>query len=478
MLPILPAKKSVERRHQLPLRFEGHLLFIVCFAGLPAVILSLVLLWRTGYSLDHKIELSFLVVAIWSGLGLSARAYVVHSLQVLSNVISAVRDEDFSFRATQAHPGDALGELALEINGVSRALAEERLSAIDTSNLLRKVMAEAGTVIFAFSLDDRLKIVNHVGTRFLGQREEAVLNRTAAELGIADLLEGPPTEVVSRAGFGTNKRWIVRRGNFRQRGEPQRLIILSEASEALRAEERLAWQKLIRVLSHEINNSLAPIRSIAHTLGRISGNAELPMPLSQHLAHGLEVIRDRADFLNRFLQSYTRLAKMPVPARRKVALEQLISRVASLESRLSVNVAPGPPVHINVDPDQLEQALINLIKNAADSVLLSPGHVSPTAITIEWNVHASDLEIRVLDEGIGLTDTENLFIPFYTTKQTGTGVGLLITRQIIEAHQGTLLLRNRENTIGCHVEVRLPKCVAPRDEWTSSTESAYRASNP
>jgi two-component system, NtrC family, nitrogen regulation sensor histidine kinase NtrY len=461
MLPILRAKKSVEGRQQLPLRFEGHLLFIVCLAGVPGVILSLVLLWRSGYSLDHKIELSFLVLSVWMGVGLSARDYVVNSLHVLSNVISAVRDEDFSFRATQAQPGDALGELALEINSLSRALAEERLAAVDVSNLLRKVMAEAGTVIFAFSLDGRLRIVNHVGTRFLGKPEEELLNKTATELGIADLLEGPPSEVVSRVNSGTNKRWIVRRGAFRQRGEPQRLIILSEASEALRAEERIAWQKIIRVLSHEINNSLAPIRSIARTLGRMSSNAELPMPIAEHMVHGLDVIRDRADSLNRFLQSYTRLAKVPVPQRRTVALGPLISRVASLESRLPVKLVAGPAVHVNVDPDQLEQALINLIKNAAESVLMSPESLSPTAITVEWRVRSSDLEIRILDEGAGLTDTENLFVPFYTTKQIGSGVGLLITRQIVEAHQGTLSLRNRQDTSGCEVMVRLPACIRP-----------------
>jgi nitrogen fixation/metabolism regulation signal transduction histidine kinase len=376
-----------------------------------------------------------------------------------------MKDEDFSFRATKAISGDAFGDLAMEINNLSRALAEERLGSLETANLLRKVMAEAGAIIFSFSPDNRLRIINRAGLQFLGKPEEKVLNCTAEELGIEDLLEGPLWEVVSRLGSGGEKRWIVRRATFRQSGEPHRLIVLAEASEALRAEERLAWQRLIRVLSHEINNSLAPIRTIARTLGRMASNTELPMPISEHLGHGLEVIHDRADSLGRFLQSYTRLARLPVPARRAVPLDSLLNRVATLEGRLAVKVIAGSNLYVYVDPDQIEQALINLVKNAAESVLLaSENNIGPEAVTIYWTAHAKDLEIWIRDEGIGLTETENLFVPFYTTKQSGSGIGLLLSRQILEAHQGALVLRNRTDRTGCEVEVKLPRCVVEMPE--------------
>ncbi|HEY6249460.1 MAG TPA: ATP-binding protein [Candidatus Angelobacter sp.] len=418
------------------------------------------LLWTGDYSLDHRIELTTLVLLLWLGLTLSARDQVLNSLRVLSNVISAVKDEDFSFRATKAIPGDALGDLALEINNLSRALGEERLGTIETTNLLRKIMAEAGTIIFAFSPDNRLRIVNRAGALFLGKDEVDILNHTAAELGIEDLVNGPAWEVLSRADLGMEKRWIVRRGSFRQSGQPRKLIVLSEASEVLRAEERAAWQRLIRVLSHEINNSLAPIRSIARTLGRMASTTQLPMPLSEHLSHGLDVIHDRADSLNRFLQSYTRAAQIPLPKRQAVSVSNLVAHVASMESRLAVNVIPGLNVHIFVDPDQLEQALINITKNAADSVLLlSEQEVGPQAVTVSWTIHARDLEICIRDEGIGLSDTENLFVPFYTTKESGSGIGLFLTRQIIEAHHGTLILRNRADRSGCEVFARLPMCI-------------------
>ena len=463
------AKKSADRGRQLPSRFERRLLFSVLLTGAPGVILSLVLLWSSNYSLDHKLEGSALVVLLCLGLSFSVQSNVVNSLRALSNVISAVKDEDFSFLATKAVPGDALGELALEINSLSRALGEERLASLEAVGLLRKVMAEAGAIIFAFSPENRLRIINRAGTRFLGKLEEEVLNRTAQELGIEDLVEGPASEVISRMDAGAEKRWIVRRAAFRQSGEPHRLVLLAEASEALRAEERLAWQRLIRVLSHEIDYSLAPIKFMARKLGHMAFDPELPTPLSEDLSHGLGVIHDRADSLGRFLQSYAGLVRVPAPTRRNVALSALIAHVAALESRLAVNVISGPNIYICVDPDQLEQALINLIKNAAEALLAVPEReISPTAVTLFWKTYSKDVEICIEDEGIGLTGTENLFVPFYTTKPNGSGIGLVLSRQIIEAHHGTLVLKNRSNRAGCVVEVKLPMCVVPEPEPSPS----------
>jgi nitrogen fixation/metabolism regulation signal transduction histidine kinase len=468
MLPILRGKKSAKSNNHLSRHFEGRLLFSVVIVGTPSVAFSLISLWNSSYSLDHKLEITFILLVLWLGLSFSARDHVVNSLRTLSNVISAVKDEDFSFRATHAAPGDALGELALEINNLSRALAEERRGTVETTSLLRTVMAEAGTMIFAFSTDNRLRMVNQTGARFLGKPEEEILHRTAQELELQDLLKGAAWEVISRQNGSVEKRWIVRRTSFRQQGQPHRLIVLSEASEALRAEERLAWQRLIRVLSHEINNSLAPIRSIARTLGRLSSNMQLPTPLSEDMRHGLEVIHDRADSLGRFLQSYTRLARLPQPTRHDVALDNLITRAAALESRLVVKVAGGPLANIFVDPDQLEQALINIIKNAVEAVLPASGKtIGPEAVTVSWEIHDRDAEILVRDQGQGLTQTENLFVPFYTTKETGTGIGLPLSRQIVEAHGGTLALKNRHDRSGCEVQIKLPGCVLEKKQVVS-----------
>src|SRR5580765_743239 len=473
------SRKKSKRQSALP--FERRLLFSVLATGLPCAILSFILLWTNSYSLDHKIEGTVLSVFLWFALGFAARNRVVNSVRVLSNVIASLKEEDFSFRATRAVSGDALGDLAIEINNLARALEAERLGTMEAENLLRKVLAEAEGVILAFSLDGKLKLFNRAAAAFLGKREGDLVNRSARELGIADLLSGPTSQTISRLSNGIERRWIVRRTHFRQNGVPHHLVMLSEASEALRAEERLAWQRMVRVLSHEINNSLAPIKSVARTLRRILSQNVLPERVHQDFDLGLDVIGTRAEALNRFLQSYAQLSKLPPPTRRTVGLQNMIERVSGLEARLPITVLPGPDISINVDPDQLEQVLINLTKNAIEAVLAKypvetlPALGSDPAVSVSWNSTSNDLELWVRDRGVGLLDASNLFVPFYTTKETGTGIGLVLCRQIIEAHGGRLTIRNRTDTAGCEVQIMVPACVVSASQQQSTGERPKNA---
>jgi two-component system nitrogen regulation sensor histidine kinase NtrY len=457
MFPIRLAKKNFRRR----LRFEHRLYLLVLAAGLPGVALSYLLLWRSAYSLDHQIEGSVVVAALWLGLSVSARDFVIRSIQALSSVVAALKEDDFSFRATQADAGDAFGELATEINSLSRALEQERIGAMESASLLRKVIAETGTAIFAFSPDARVRLVNQGAVILLGKPEEQLMNRTADELGLQSLIHGPTSETISWPLGSPDRRWIVRRTQFRQHGIPHSLVMIAEVAEALRAEERLAWQKLVRVLGHEFNNSLAPIKSLARTLARMAQKSVvLSTDERENFMHGLEVIADRAESLNRFLQSYTHLAKLPQPRKRTVPLRQLAEHVIGLESRLKITDLGGPDIDVLVDPDQLEQALINLIKNAVESVLLAaePG-VQSEQVSVSWSVANGSVNIWIKDKGVGLSGTENLWIPFYTTKEHGSGIGLLLSRQIVESHGGTLSLSNREDAMGCEVRIQLPSTV-------------------
>src|SRR5947209_4467380 len=423
MFPIQPGKRSGKRQRN-SLRFEVRLLFSILFAGVPSTVACLLLLWTHPYSLDHKIEGTLLLGILWIGLSIASCDRVVHSLRVVANIITALKEEDFSFRATSAVRGDALGDLAIEINELARALDEQRLATVEAANLLRRVMTEAGAVVFVFSPDTRVRLLNRAASDYLGLQEEQVLNRTAHELSLTNIFDGPPSETIAHSVAGVEKRWIVRRTHFRQHGIPHRLVTLSEASEALRTEERLAWQRIIRVLGHEINNSLAPIWSIARTLSRITLSSSLPADVHQNLRHGLSVIADRAESLNRFLQGYTHLAKLPSPTRRITHLLEVLDRVARLESRLPIAVRSSEDICLFVDPDQLEQALINILRNAVDAVLLKGGDAPLDAVSVSWAVLGTDLQLWVRDCGVGLSDTDNLFVPFFTTKEKGSGIGL------------------------------------------------------
>jgi signal transduction histidine kinase len=228
---------------------------------------------------------------------------------------------------------------------------------------------------------------------------------------------------------------------------PHRLYVMTDVQHALRAEERLAWQRLVRVLGHEINNSLGPIASIADTLRTsLATGAEL----GDDLPRGLEVIGRRAAALSRFMDSYARLVRLPPPKLGRVEVRAWIDRTVALETRAPIEIAAGPDVAIEGDADQLEQLLINLIRNAIDA--------SPAGARIRWSLSAGALVVAVEDDGPGV-DSANLFVPFFTTKPAGSGIGLVLARQIAEAHRGTLTVRNRKGARGAEAMLSLPRVI-------------------
>jgi len=430
---------------------DRRILLLALLSGLPAVTVALVLLWRGDFSSKTQWTLTVLMVGAWCSFAFAARERVVHPLQTVSNLLSALREEDFSVRARGARRDDPLGDVMFEVNALSEMLREQRLGALEATALLRTVMEEINLAVFAFDDAQRLRLVNRAGERLLAQPIERLLGRTAGELGLADCLQGEPTRTLQMTFPGSIGRWGMRRSSFRQGGKPHQLLVLADLSQALREEERQAWQRLLRVLGHELNNSLAPIKSIAGSLGSLLGKEPPPADWKEDMQGGLGVIAARADALSRFMETYSRLARLPRPKLGAVEIELLIHRVAGLETRVPVVLAPGPNLMIQADGDQLEQLLINLLRNAADAALETKGGVK-----IGWAKSGSQLEIRVEDEGPGRSNTANLFVPFFTTKPGGSGIGLALSRKIAEAHGGSLTLENRKQGTGCLARLRLP----------------------
>jgi nitrogen fixation/metabolism regulation signal transduction histidine kinase len=315
-------------------------------------------------------------------------------------------------------------------------------------------MSEIDVAIFAFDLHQELRLVNRAGERLLAQPAMRLLGRTSSELGLAACLDGhsergPYTmQMVFPGGVG---RWEVRHGTFREGGMQHQLLVLTDLSRALREEERSAWQRLLRVLGHELNNSLAPIKSVAGSLADLMKREPRPPDWREDMHRGLEVISSRADSLARFIESYSKLARLPQPRFEPLHIGELIERVATLETRLAVRVLAGTDVVIQADSAQLEQLLINLIRNAVDASLETHGHVE-----VAWVRQNGQVTVCVKDEGPGLANTANLFVPFFTTKASGSGIGLVLSRQIAEAHGGTLTLENRRDGSGCEARLRLP----------------------
>ncbi len=442
---------SAARRSRRRLSHDARVLLLALLAGAPAVIVSLVLLWTGDYLPKVRWTLTTLILASWCGFSAALRQRVVYPLHTLSNLLAGLREGEASVRARGAETHDALGDVMLEANALAETIREQRLGALEATALLRKVMEEIDVAVFTFDGESRLRLLNRTAERLLGRPAERLLGRTASELGLASCLEPTTPPVVDMAFPGAIGRWEVRRGDFRQGGLPHRLLVLSDISRTLRNEERQAWQRLMRVLGHEINNSLAPIKSIAGSLVNMLRREALPFDWREDAGRGLEVIAGRAEGLTRFTASYARLARLPQPRFAPLDVEALVRRVAGLETRLPVTVIPGPRLRIEGDADQLEQLLINVLRNAVDAALTTGGGVEAG-----WSASSGHVEIWVDDEGPGLAQTGNLFVPFFTTKPGGSGIGLVLSRQIAEGHGGTITLTNRSGAPGCRALLRLP----------------------
>lgn len=433
---------------------EWTLTWLVLGGALPAVLVSLWFLWRQQ-ALAPEIgwTLTAAVLVTWIAAASAARQLAVRSLNLIANLLGALREGDYSIRGLSARSGSSMAMVMREVNDLGSTLQRQRTEAVESTVLLTHVMEEIAVAVFAFDPTHQLLLVNKAGERLFGKPQADLLGTPASGMGMDEYLSGESRRLTDRTFGGRQGRYEVRRAMFYRDGRPHHLIVIADLSQALREEEQAAWQRIVRVLSHEINNSLTPIKSIAHSLRRIVDRAAAAAEFerSDEVSQGLSLIEERSGALGRFLRAYAQLARLPKPQPKPLSVTELMTRIVDLEKRLPVRMTASPEIRLVADSDQLEQALINLVRNAVDASLETSG-----GVTVGWAATGDWLEIAIDDEGKGLPDTSNLFVPFFTTKPNGSGIGLALSRQIAEAHGGTITLENRVDAMGCRASLRLP----------------------
>jgi two-component system, NtrC family, nitrogen regulation sensor histidine kinase NtrY len=443
--------KGTPTRRNQRLKHEQRVTLLALAGGSPAVVIVLILLWFGEFSSRAQWTITILVLACWFASAAAVHSRVVYPLQTLSNLLAALREGDYSIRGRRGRLDDALGEAFHEANLLGQTLRGQRLSAVEAGALLRVVMTEIEVAVLAFDPAGRLKLANRAGERLLAPPGERVVGKTAEELGLAQCMESDSVRTASLVFPGGSGRWSIRTSSFWEQGIPHKLVVLTDLTQALRQEELQAWKRLVRVIGHELNNSLTPIKSIACSLRSLLVADPLPEDWQSDVNQGLTIIGGRVESLSRFMDAYARLAKLPTPKRRRMDVSPWIRRAVQFETRMPIRLVTGPEITVLGDGDQLDQLLINLLRNGVDAVQETGGEVE-----VGWAVSDGALDVWVRDEGPGIASKTNLFVPFFTTKPGGSGIGLVLSRQIAEGHGGTLTLQSRKPGPGAEARLRLP----------------------
>ena len=432
--------------------FEAHLIRVVLLASLPLLVLLLWMMLLANISIWL-----ILLTGLFGSLMILYASYSIYQkisyqFRSISNLLEALIQGDYALRARSDQSGGALDELVSAMNDLAQGMSQQRWESVESQLLLRTIIEHIDVAIIALTQNNQIRFSNPAADHLLQLHNPSSNQQLLQQLAFVQELTSGCHQLVELSLGYQQGRFNVYIEEFRDAGKQHKLLFITDMRSLLRTEERKAWQDLIRVISHEINNSLSPIASISQTLKRLIERDARGETLAEDLREGLHIISERAIGLSQFVESYKQLAKLPEPQIQPLAIRPLVEKIIALFNHTAIEIETETNFTLQLDPIQFEQVLINLIKNAVEATALT----NPSSIIkIRWAVSHQFFKLDICDQGSGISNPNNLFVPFYSTKKQGSGIGLVLSRQIIEAHNGRLTLSNQDSG-GCCASIELP----------------------
>ncbi len=415
------------------------LILLVC---LPCLLVTVVSLFIANISLYLIGFIVIVLTLLCCYVAVASKQNSQYQVRTLSNLIESMIDGDYTLRGrVQTNP--AFQELLDLINNLADTLAKHKIEAKESRLLLERIMSQMDAMVIATDDSGHIVMANTSAQTLLLGTSKSSLSVNLSTLPLGDTIKNSQTGIIhfssnDDSNHGLTGEYFLFRDAFLSEGKQHQLYLITNAERLLMEKERNAWQSLLRVLSHELNNSLTPIAAISQSMqSKLKKHGDTVN--TQSLLEGVKIINERADSLSAFISTYSQLSHLPKPNKSTFALSNLLEQVSGLFGHIDVTINDTCHINLNADKNQLEQILINLFKNADEAMPSSANK----KISIYTNLNGKWQQIIISDYGLGIANPDNLFVPFYTTKQQGSGIGLALCRQIMFNHDGLIKLANR-----------------------------------
>jgi len=434
---------------------QSFLALIICVPCLLVSAISLIVAGVSGYLVAFVIiVLSLLIIFVV----MISKQRAEQQIRTLSNIIESMIDGDYSLRGRLQH-NQAFQELLILVNDLAETLSQHKIEAKESRLLLEKIMQQMDAMVLAVNEQGFIVMANDSAQKLLIGKDHD--SKNLQEIRLIELMLG---KTISQASAGIiefdhkqlSGEHFLFKECFLSEGKQHHLYLITSAERLLIEKERKAWQSILRVLSHEMNNSLTPISSISQAMKQKLQNENKPLNRSS-LSDGVNIIQERADSLSSFIASYGQLSHLPQPNKSQFELNNLLIQLGKLFDDCQLqwptqSTVRTNPIIITADKSQLEQVIINILKNAREAMAQCPKKV----IEVSYLQDKKYLHLVISDQGMGIANKENLFVPFYSTKPQGSGIGLTLCRQILFNHGGLIKLTNRKDTTGAQAIISLP----------------------